>query len=492
MASIRLKLSVCFTFLFVTYGVLSITTFWGAGLLPDSVTYLSAARNIIAGNGIVVTNPSGEVTSLLRFPPAYPLLLSLAGLFGKDPLVLAPLFNVLIFALMSSVLFELFYEVSGKYLTSLLLPLVGILFLPFLEINSSLLSEPLFLLLLSIAIYQLNLCLSADKDALMLFLLCSLLFLTRYAGISFFFIFLAILLHYGNNRLSTLRSASLGGLPIIIFVVSQFLLHGSLGDRQLTLHLPSIAKLSQGLSTFSGWIVPGGITPLSLAIFLGLLLLILWRFWRSEIQDVEKAFVSALILSSIFYVLFLIASLSFVDLTTPLDNRTLGPVALLLFVATGHALQLVNSNKLVYLTLAIFVFAQSGPSLSFMQYRYENGYGYTSPRWETSETLDYVTQIPGNVRIVSNAPDVIHLMRGRIAYKLPAKFDAKSRLLRNDFLKELEQVSSEVRKGKALILYFDQVDWRWYLPSLDSLEKEYGFIIENRFRDGALLGGAAE
>ncbi|MFA6234263.1 MAG: hypothetical protein WC824_08770, partial [Bacteroidota bacterium] len=65
--------------------VLISTSNYGAGLTPDSVGYIGAARHIIAGDGVL----SFDGHHLVVQPPLYPALLAIVGgLFGMDPLLM--------------------------------------------------------------------------------------------------------------------------------------------------------------------------------------------------------------------------------------------------------------------------------------------------------------------------------------------------------------------------------------------------------------------
>jgi hypothetical protein len=60
--------------------LVAVGTLAGAGLSPDSVSYVSAARSFASGQGLQVF--SGD--PLTDWPPLYPLLLSVFGFFGID------------------------------------------------------------------------------------------------------------------------------------------------------------------------------------------------------------------------------------------------------------------------------------------------------------------------------------------------------------------------------------------------------------------------
>ncbi len=64
----------------------------------DSAAYLTTAKNIATGRGIVLQNPSGHYDLLPRHPPLYPLAISLPMLFGAGALQAARWLNVILFA----------------------------------------------------------------------------------------------------------------------------------------------------------------------------------------------------------------------------------------------------------------------------------------------------------------------------------------------------------------------------------------------------------
>src|SRR5262245_17419589 len=75
--------------------ILIATARYGVGLTPDSACYISVARNLVAGNGLI---PDTSVP-FVEWPPLFPLLLALAAWLGLDPIVAARLLNALAFGL---------------------------------------------------------------------------------------------------------------------------------------------------------------------------------------------------------------------------------------------------------------------------------------------------------------------------------------------------------------------------------------------------------
>ena len=68
---------------------------YGPGMGWGAVNYIVAARNLLAGDGLVGTG--GD--PLVSWPPLYPAMLAGGGLFGLDPYAVAGPLNAVIFGL---------------------------------------------------------------------------------------------------------------------------------------------------------------------------------------------------------------------------------------------------------------------------------------------------------------------------------------------------------------------------------------------------------
>ena len=76
--------------------VLLSTSLFGAGLSPDSVYYISIARNFADGKGLITYLGDPVVV----WPPLYPILLAIPSiLFKIDPLISAHVINAILFGL---------------------------------------------------------------------------------------------------------------------------------------------------------------------------------------------------------------------------------------------------------------------------------------------------------------------------------------------------------------------------------------------------------
>ena len=70
----------------------------GLGISPDSTLYLRCARALVAGHGMAVMGPSGEVTPVTAVPPGYPLALAAGARSGLGEFRSAGLINGALFA----------------------------------------------------------------------------------------------------------------------------------------------------------------------------------------------------------------------------------------------------------------------------------------------------------------------------------------------------------------------------------------------------------
>jgi hypothetical protein len=49
-------------------------------------------------------------------------------------------------------------------------------------------------------------------------------------------------------------------------------------------------------------------------------------------------------------------------------------------------------------------------------------------------------------------------------------------------------LKNDLDKNHALIIYFDRLTWRWYLPSRNELEEKYKLPVVTRLADGVVFG----
>ena len=188
----------------------------GVRLLPDSIDYIAAARNLVAGEGLGRL-PDGQPYDL--WPPLYPILLAAGGFFVADPHdVAAPL---------NAVVFGLTVFVAGRWLRQRIRSrflfvwgcLALALALPLTHLASWAVSEPAFILFALLALFRAEAHLRDGGRSSLAWaaLFTALACLTRYPGVTVIVaIVAALLLQRGRPAGERLRRAALYAVPAFI------------------------------------------------------------------------------------------------------------------------------------------------------------------------------------------------------------------------------------------------------------------------------------
>ena len=163
--------------------VLLLTCRNGMGVTPDSASYISAARNLVDGNGLLTYNG----LHLIVQPPLYPIILAIIKkLVFIDPMISA--------AYVNAILFGLIIYLSGllllKYLDSFVLAFLGtvsvLISYALIQASLMILSETLFIFLVLLFLYYFEKY-QSKKDFIFFFIFSlsiSAACLTRYTGIT--------------------------------------------------------------------------------------------------------------------------------------------------------------------------------------------------------------------------------------------------------------------------------------------------------------------
>ncbi len=88
--------------------------------------------------------------------------------------------------------------------------------------------------------------------------------------------------------------------------------------------------------------------------------------------------------------------------------------------------------------------------------------------------------------IFTNAPDLLYTVLGRSAYMIPRKVNPDTRQPNRDFLAQLEDMKSKLKRSGGVVVHFDRVHWRSYLPDAKELETMLGLRILIRAPDGTI------
>lgn len=469
-------------------------TTWGIGLSPDSVVYISAARNLHEGYGLSVFTNSCARAPLIHFPPLYPLLLTLVAQGGVDVASAARWLSAILFA---ANILSAGFMISRSSRS----PLVGTVVGSFLVLTSVAVikahlmawSEPLFIFCSLWGLYFLARYLDTHRVLLLVLaaLMTGLAVLTRYSGLAVIAAGAVSLLCLTaapfRHRLST---AAVYGAISIGPVLSWSFWQGSglaaTADRVLAWHPIGLMHLKEALYTCSLWFLPAkvpGLIRYPVALIFGAVLigLALWSV-RSRHLSLSRAarlvldktprllLVLALFVAG--YMLFLVVSISLYDYHTPLDERILLPAQVALIVigcCLLPPLAVVRAPACRVLFIAVllaFGLSYFLRGTVLVARSHTEGQEYASRTWRTSPTMQYVNGLPATVPIVSNAADAIYAVTGRLAYWVPAKFDPSTLLPNPKYAADVDATRDLLKNAGARLVVFGQQSPQTYWSGL--------------------------
>ena len=320
---------------------------YGVGIDLDSTIYISVARHLLEGEGFVeLTNKEPFV----KWPPLYPLLTAAASLFVFDPLDVAGPLNAAIFGLTIFVAGHYLRQRIHSRFLILWACLAILLSIPLTLMANTAMSEPLFILFVTLSLLHTDYFLHQGKRASLLWaaVFTALACLTRYIGLTLPMTIVPLLIFQRNTALVAKMKhiaayTLISVFPITLWMLRNFLLSGMpTGPRPPSdLTLPQI--LASMLNTLSRWVLLDlplgefhsftvtliGVALLALTIAVGVTLRAqqkvgTWTNWRPFY--IFGSF-------SLIYLISLIGSTAITVVESP-NNRYLSPVYIpLLFTA---------------------------------------------------------------------------------------------------------------------------------------------------------------
>ena len=231
---------------------------YGVSINTDSLFYITVARNLLEGEGFV---EQAVKTDYTIWPPLYPLLLAGSSLFIFDPLDVAGPLNAAIFGLtIFAAGHYLRQRIHSRFLI-LWSCLAILLSIPLTSIAYTAMSEPLFILFVTLSLLHTDYFLHQGKRASLLWaaVFTALACLTRYIGPALIFTVLPLLLFQrGIAPFEKLKRiglyAAISATPICLWLLRNFLRFDSpMGNRPPTNYaLPRI--LDEVISHLTRWL----------------------------------------------------------------------------------------------------------------------------------------------------------------------------------------------------------------------------------------------
>lgn len=481
--------------------------FINVGVTPDSVVYLEAAESILAGNGVVVDDKP-----MTHYPPGYPLLIAAIAFFSSDTLVGARQLNLLLFAYSTLLIGGISYLATSRSILAGASASLFFLCAPAVfNVHMLALSEAPYILASLISVFLLLMYLRHSSNWILVGLTFALALALslRYVGVTLLPPICIALLLFSKQpfakRVIDCFVTSLGALlPLVCWFIRNRVLTDSATNRPISFHPIEIDRFRAGLESIVGFWVPVRIDLYSQVMLFTFLLIIMLFGAESSLRayfrdkSIDNLGPAATIVSMIFiitYSVFLLFSISFIDAYTPLDARIMLPLNIFCIIAlltiSKRTISASNKNVVWSVTIAILLILacwNGKDTYARGNMLHNHGAGFTHRYWGSSDSLHYAKNASESYLLYSNAPDLVKFQTGRKLNFLPIHTNPLSGKVNPSFLEELSHMYTSVEEGRALIIYFNPMAWRWYLPSSDELENKYHFPVFQILQDGIVFG----
>ncbi len=497
--------------------VLVITDPPAPGLDPDAMSYMGAAQSV-AMHGtysipMAVWWSADSTGALAHFPPGYPTILAIPVRLGMTPVQGARLVQALAAALTVSVVVLLVAECT-TLAAGVALGLALMVMPAMHEVHVSVLSEPVFLACIALALFAMTWRSSDGERAspLLLGLPAAVAVLVRYAGVAFVGgVALWAFAERGTLR-QRVQRAVLAALPAVIlqgaWVIRTKLLGGPAEIRRFAVYGDFGSAVRATGVTVRDWLVPvrntlddpmphHGLIALGVALVLGVL--VARGAWLAH-RDANGAGDDAAhppnrLLAAVgvllgCYMAVLALSRLLADPKIPFDMRIMAPAFLLVAVgiATGlgrwwhaDARRVGIASRVARTTVALALVAWwSASALATREkalFVLKNGSDFTREEWRRSALLEWARGEGAKHTLYSNWPSVVWFHLGRPSRSLPKAWDARS----------LAAFADTVRARDGVVLEFRVNDADY--PPLDSLVARGRLRVMARLSDGVVLKG---
>jgi hypothetical protein len=498
-------------FLLGFLGILSLlyATKWGIGISPDSVTYLDAARNLLEGHGFSY-KIGAELQTLTNYPPLYPTLLAVISfILDLDLLQVARGLNALIFGLNIILVGSIMRYAKTLPIINILSSFLVLTSGTILYIHHYAWSEGLFILLGFSGLFLLNRFIEEEKRVSFLFssVLISLAFLTRYAGLTLIITgLMALLFLHPQKFLKRIAVCIIFGavssIPMVLWLARNLYIAGNTTNRDMVYHANFLKPITAFFDNFSLWLLPQqipiGVRISLVALFIIGLIVFSRRYYRNQRKrGVDLHYFSILqIISWLFilnYLAVLIISVSFFEARIPFGYRMFSPVYIAcLILILPQISKILDSERVSFIKnasiLLAVIFCLSYVTRFSYRVRIANtdGIEFASKKWKQSELINIIKHLPEKTQIYTNGDDVLKFLTGRNSLSIPAKIVAHNKLKNENYLNELNTMYENLYGNDGVLIWFDNITWRTYLPTVDELKNSLHLKLLVRAEDGSI------
>jgi 4-amino-4-deoxy-L-arabinose transferase-like glycosyltransferase len=432
---------------------------------------------------------------------------------GLDTLDAARWLSSALFGLNVFLLGYLIHDATRSAILSILAALLALSSPALIAVHTWVLSDPLFLTLALLTLLALIRVVERGRgrDIAAAGLLAALAFLTRYVGLALVASGALAILSVGGAavRARLARAAGFAAFAAsapVAWAVRDLVAGGSLTNRAIDFHLPGGSRLLEAAGTVSLWLLPGrvpfgvrvGLAAMVVVVVMAFGLRALLRRGGREVSGRPAVLGWTLLLFVVLYPLSLLASLAFLDASTPLDDRILSPLLVaaiaLTVLAAGAALHQAAGRSWLRLGMALAAITFLGLSLyragSLIVRLRQDGQGYAARAWADSALIQWVRGLPADTPIYSNELDALYLHTGRQAFQVPIRWDPVREAARDDYDAQLAAMRRRIGdEGAVLVLFNTIVGQSGFLPPAAELTRGLSLVFEAG--DGAAYRASA-
>ncbi|MBU1101888.1 MAG: hypothetical protein KKA84_15930 [Bacteroidetes bacterium] len=482
--------------------IIFLTNHYGSGMTPDSVAYISTARNLAEGHGFLLYDGSHLVVQ----PPLYPILLAgIKKILLIDPLISAGYVNALLFGF----IIYLSGLLLSKYINSFALIFLGTvsILISYVLIKASLmvLSEPLFIFLVLMFLYFIDIY-QSKGNILSLFLLsvlASFACLTRYTGIVILLTGISCILLCGKNKTrDRVRHAFIfilvTVLPVGLWILRNYYLSGTLVGRRAASSYTIFENIGYFYNTVLSWYLPMNSEGIYLVLII--ILIAIWILYRTDYRMFTNNEVVNLIYPSLVFVIFYSGLIVISSSTTAYDqisNRLLSPIyipiiIILFFIidkilteAGRYSHQKIKTILLVAGIVLLMRYPLMNTIYFIEKYAKLSGWGYSSDSWTESETIKYFSQnelMAKNYTLFSNEPEAVYILTNYKTRRIPAKtfYNSPQHTKNNPSKKNIWKGAENI-----CLIWFNKTNDS-FLYSINELQKNINMKEIARLNDGQI------
>lgn len=468
-----------------------LSTRWGIGISPDSITYMKSL------------NPGIHA-------PLYSWLLAAIKNAGMTIDTGVKITNFIFFLgtliITWSVILRTTHSPAASY--------IGVFFVmtsvQFFSIHTFALSEPLFVFLLYVTLSLLSTYLDRPITGVILAagLFASATFFTRYAGAPLIAsgvicIFLLLNKPFRYQLRSALIFIAASAAPFILWLLTTSRETGRefafLGNKILERLLNGVDELTR---LFMPTQIPFGFRILLLILVVIVASYLIYQYflqWKKSLE-IDRPIVElsslplVLCVFILFYLAFLITVI-FIQPEMPIYPRFLAPIVpacVIIVIVTVYKVLRPNPRySIIYKLILVFAVTlavtNTARLLKRVTHAHETGIGYASRAWKNSDLIKKVHTLDPSAKIYTNAGGVFWLLTTRKSSSIPAHTDPITLKENHNYRQLVTSIADSTRSGKVYIVYFNTVDWRWYLPTLDELGEHIHLIHKENAKDGVIL-----